>query len=330
MTETVVSTKMPIPAPTTSAEQLPLVSVVIPTKGRPSLLERAIASVMNQTYCNFEIVVVVDGPDPATCNMLAGLGDARVTSMVNPVSVGGAEARNVGVRAARGKWVAFLDDDDEWMPTKLQRQIDLLTMSPVGRPVGYSRVVARAPSAEFVFPRKLYDRTRHMSDYMLARNSLFSGEGLVQTSTIVAPRDLMLEQPFDRVARSYQETDWLLRVANLPETDFVAGEDPLVVWHIEDGRESITASRTWQYSLDWIDARRSLVTPRAYAAFLLVQVASLAAQAGNRHAALGLFWKAVRHGRPAPIDLFLFCGVVLVPFRFRRWMRSIVVGRRRG
>ena len=313
----------------TSAEAAqPAVSVVIPTRNRPRLLRRAIDSVMNQTFSDVEIVVVVDGPDSATVDMLTELENPRVETVVNPASVGGAEARNIGVRVARGRWIAFLDDDDEWVPEKLAQQIDLLTSSSAELPVCYSRVIARTPSTEFVFPRKLYDSSRDISDYMLARNSLFSGEGLVQTSTIVAPRALLLQEPFDAAARSYQETDWLLRIARHPGTALTAGEDPLVVWHIEDGRESISSSRTWQYSFDWIQAHRSLVTSRSYAAFILVQVSSLAAQAGDRRAAWPLFKNAIRYGRPAPVDLLLFAGVVLVPFRVRRRLRALIVGRK--
>ena len=97
-------------------------SAVIPTRSRPHLLTRALASVAAQTYADLEVVVVVDGPDPETEAVLRTWRDRPLTVVVNERSLGGGAARNVGVEAAKGTWIAFLDDDDEWLPNKLERQ----------------------------------------------------------------------------------------------------------------------------------------------------------------------------------------------------------------
>ena len=95
-----------------------LVSVVIPTLRRPKLVLRAVASVLNQTYEQIEVIVVVDGPDQATIDVLRTVKDPRMQVVVNPRSLTAAGARNVGVDHARGEWIAFLDDDDEWLPAR--------------------------------------------------------------------------------------------------------------------------------------------------------------------------------------------------------------------
>ena len=100
-----------------------LVSVVIPTLRRPALLIRAIRSVLAQTYPRFEIVVVVDGPDLATKEALDTIVDARLRPLQSPQRLGAAMARNLGVSQATGDWIAFLDDDDEWLPKKLEVQV---------------------------------------------------------------------------------------------------------------------------------------------------------------------------------------------------------------
>ena len=94
------------------------VSAVIPTRGRPELLRRAVRSALAQTLRDIEVVVVIDGPDPVTHGVLQELAqqDSRLRVLALPSSVGGSDARNRGVDAAAGEWIAFLDDDDEWLP----------------------------------------------------------------------------------------------------------------------------------------------------------------------------------------------------------------------
>jgi glycosyltransferase involved in cell wall biosynthesis len=102
----------------------PSVSVVIPTFNRADCVGKAIESVLAQTFQDFEVIVVDDGSKDDTARVLAGFGDSiRSISQKNR---GVSAARNAGIRLARGKWVAFLDSDDEWHPTKLQRQVDCL------------------------------------------------------------------------------------------------------------------------------------------------------------------------------------------------------------
>src|SRR5271156_4184413 len=96
----------------------PLISVVIPTRNRPELLIRAVRSALIQTYDSIEVVVVIDGRDQASVEALSEVSDARLRFIELEQSGGGNPARNIGVSAAKGNWVALLDDDDEWLPDK--------------------------------------------------------------------------------------------------------------------------------------------------------------------------------------------------------------------
>jgi glycosyltransferase involved in cell wall biosynthesis len=107
---------------------VPLVSVIIPTYNRADLVQEALASVKAQTYRDFEIVVVDDGGTDGTFEALAAGPELRV--LRHPGRRGVAAARNLGVAAARGEWLAFLDSDDLWLPDKLARQIFLLEAQP--------------------------------------------------------------------------------------------------------------------------------------------------------------------------------------------------------
>jgi glycosyltransferase involved in cell wall biosynthesis len=296
--------------------------VVIPTRNRPGLLRNALDSVLAQTFADYEVVVVVDGPDPATEEMLRGEADRRVTFHVRQEPKGGGAARNEGIRRARGQWIAFLDDDDLWMPTKLERQMEGLRS--VGEAsVSFTRLVAQAPHGRYIWPRRGPRDGEHVSEYLFARSGLFAGEGGIQTSTIIAPRQLAVEHPLDESLRRLQDTDWILRVV-AAGAQLVFCPDVLTTWHIETGRASITSThgKDWKLLYDWIVAHRALVTPRAYAAFLLVRGGGATSAALDVRGAATVFAEAFRHGRPAAIDVLLFAARWILPPGFRRWIRA--------
>jgi glycosyltransferase involved in cell wall biosynthesis len=103
---------------------MPTVSVIIPTYNRAVMVKKAIQSVLEQTYTNYEIIVVDDGSTDQTRELVTSLSD-KVVYVYQPNS-GRSSARNHGIRLARGKYIAFLDSDDLFLPTKLQKQISLM------------------------------------------------------------------------------------------------------------------------------------------------------------------------------------------------------------
>jgi glycosyltransferase involved in cell wall biosynthesis len=102
-----------------------LVSVVVPTRNRAELLRRALATVRAQTYDHIEVIVIDDASTDDTPAVLDRIAekDERLRILRTDQRCGGAAARNLGIRAARGAFVAFLDDDDEWLATKLEQQL---------------------------------------------------------------------------------------------------------------------------------------------------------------------------------------------------------------
>jgi glycosyltransferase involved in cell wall biosynthesis len=103
----------------------PMVTVVIPAYNRAATVGRAIESVLNQTHQDFEIVVVDDGSTDTTASVVAAITDPRITLIRHERNLGGGAARNTGYRAGSAPFVAFLDSDDEWLPTKLERQLEV-------------------------------------------------------------------------------------------------------------------------------------------------------------------------------------------------------------
>ena len=107
----------------------PTVSVVIPVHNRPAAVHRAIASVRRQTVQDFEIIVVDDGSTDDTCAAVTSIADPRIRLIRHGDNRGGSAARNTGIRASRGTYVAFLDSDDEWFETKLEKQLAVFARS---------------------------------------------------------------------------------------------------------------------------------------------------------------------------------------------------------
>jgi len=103
----------------------PTVSVIIPTYNRAHLIGRAIQSVLNQTYQNFEIIVVDDGSTDNTEGLIKKCQkqNKRIRYIKHGKNKGGATARNTGIKFATGKYIAFQDSDDEWLPEKLEKQM---------------------------------------------------------------------------------------------------------------------------------------------------------------------------------------------------------------
>lgn len=302
------------------------VTVVITTRQRAEVLPRAVRSALEQIHEANEIIVVVDGHDEATAAYLNTVNSPSVRTIMLTHQVGGCAARNIGVEAASSKWVAFLDDDDEWAPEKLQTQVAMATRSKVQYPVIACRVAAVTPEGQsFRWPKRRPMTGQHLSDYLLVRDTLTQGEGLITTSMILAPRELLIKVPFKAGLRRHQEWDWLLRASASREVDIKIAWDVLATWNIEGKTNSISKMDQWQASFDWIISMKRLVTPRAYASFLMVFVSAIAAREGDSSAFFKILAEARKNGHPQPIEYLLMAAMWLLPQGTRRKLRNLLL-----
>jgi glycosyltransferase involved in cell wall biosynthesis len=116
----------------------PKVSVVIPTYNRAHLISRAIQSVLNQTYQDFEIIIVDDGSKDNTEEVVKNLNDNRIRYIRHNTNKGASAARNTGIKASKGEYIAFQDSDDKWFPDKLEQQVKAFDKVPSKVGVVYS------------------------------------------------------------------------------------------------------------------------------------------------------------------------------------------------
>ena len=210
----------------TAEAALPSVSVVVATRDRPELLHRAVAAILGQTYAGrLQCVVVFDQSDP--CLPWSEPGpQRRLVLLRNQRAPGLAGARNSGALHADGELLAFCDDDDEWLPDKLTRQVELLQARPdaavvtTGIFVRYGhRTTARVSPTPMV------------SHHQLLRSRRFE----LHPSTVLVPRRLLLDRiglVDEQIPGSYAEDyEWLLRASRIGPVLTV--QEPLVTvhWH---------------------------------------------------------------------------------------------------
>jgi glycosyltransferase involved in cell wall biosynthesis len=213
------------------------VSVVIPVFNRPATVCRAIQSVLEQTYQDFEIIVVDDGSTDATAASVAAMTDRRITLIRHGQNRGGSAARNTGIRAGSAPYVAFLDSDDEWLPTKLARQLEVFERASGNVALVYT-------GADRVYPggsvsRYIPRRRTDLSQALLTENVV--GEtslGMIRRSAVDAIGG------FDESLPSCQDMDLWLRLCGRFEADVVPEALVTIARRQDNGRisENVSAS----------------------------------------------------------------------------------------
>lgn len=302
-----------------------IVSVVIPTRDRSNLVVRAVKSALAQTLKEIEVIVVIDGIDNQTTATLNTIGDQRLKIVEHITNKGGSASRNTGVMVAEGEWIAFLDDDDEWLPSKLEQQLTTAIASSDTFPIVTCYVTAKTPQSEFIYPQRLPNAQEHLSEYLLVRKGLTFGEGLIQTSTIFTSKNLLQQVPFAEDLPKHQDWDWILRANLLPGVGVNFVPQTLAIWYLWEQRHSTSSKNNWRNSLAWINANRSLVTPKAYSSFLITQVAPQAAAQLQWQQFSNLLWNAWRFGKLQLKDVYLYLAMWLIPQKGRRFLKSSIL-----
>ncbi len=183
------------------------ISIIIPVHNRRELLGRAVSSVLHQTFPDFEIIVVDDASTDNSTSVLADFPSERITVIRHEAQLGPAAARNTGIRAAKGKYITFLDSDDEWLPDKLRQQLDFMT-----DPLTQCEVCC---TAYFLRKRGFRTEIEINPGFGDAARGLLWGCSLGPGSTMMTTRIC-----FDRVGlfderfQRLEDWDWMLRCVN--------------------------------------------------------------------------------------------------------------------
>lgn len=190
----------------------PIVSVVIPSYKRAELIQRAVDSVLNQTMREIEVIVVDDNglntpAGEATCEkMQKYAGDSRVQYLRHEVNQNGSAARNTGIRAAKGKYIAFLDDDDAYFPQRFEKMCARMDQLDESWGACYSSYVKHMPNG-----RDQYSAEKNEGDLFIQAlmRSLYLGSG----SNLFFRRSAVEKIGFfDESYRRNQDLEYLVRI----------------------------------------------------------------------------------------------------------------------
>ena len=208
------------------------VSIVIPTYNRAEMLKKAVESLLLQSHQNIEVVIVDDCSTDHTSEVIKEMKDHRIQYIKHPINKGGAAARNTGIAHAAGDYIGFLDSDDQWLPEKLKKQLDVFKKnSDVG--VVYTGL-------------SVVNETKVLREML----PMFKGDilpKLIQfncidtTSSILVKKELLDEvEGFDTSFPSCQDWDLYLRLAQKTHFDYV--KEPLVLFNQHSG-DRITSNK---------------------------------------------------------------------------------------
>lgn len=198
---------------------LPLVSVIITTYNRKDLLKNTIDSILNQTYKNFELIVVDNCSDYDFISQIKSFNDERIRLFQNTNDGIIAVNRNFGIKQSKGKYIAFCDDDDIWLPQKLEKQIKCLDNSDSG----------------MVFTmQKQFEATSIFSNYFgigpLPIRVDTSTKGLLNNNCIPLSTTLVRKKVLDNIGvfnedKSYlaiEDNDLWIRISKITSIKFIS------------------------------------------------------------------------------------------------------------
>ncbi|MDX3930649.1 MAG: glycosyltransferase family A protein [Stenotrophomonas sp.] len=232
----------------------PFFSVIIPTFNRSGTIPQTLLSVKNQTFQNFECIVVDDGSSDTAqlINAVASLDDPRFRVIVRENGGGGA-ARNTGIDESTGEYIAFLDSDDIFFPEKLEIVNKSLLAGPHCALYSYASVDRGVPGRSWQRPDRPIRASESMASYLFIANQF------VQTSTIVIRTDLAKSIRFNPSLRKGQDLDFCLRLDSAG-VRFHMIEQPLITWFdaSEVGRTSRHAGA--RAPTDWLESHSHLMS----------------------------------------------------------------------
>lgn len=233
----------------------PFFSVVIPVYNRADLIGATVQSVLSQTEQDFEIVIVDDGSIDHPEAVVNAFADPRIV-LLRQANKGGGAARNTGIDAARGRFIAFLDSDDRYLPQHLAAM--RARLEGTTQTGAYARfIVDRGHGRTLLKPPRAIAPGEDMATYLLC------DRGFLATSTIVVPSELAKQVRFHEDLPAAEDTDFAIR-CTLAGAHFVMNETPSMIWRDTFDPNRLSAGRRCASMRAWIDGLRSRIPRKAY------------------------------------------------------------------
>ncbi|MCI2285479.1 glycosyltransferase [Colwellia sp. MSW7] len=286
-------------------------SVVIPLYNRANIVEKVINSVIAQTCQDFEIIIVDDGSKDNAKEVIDNIRDNRIRYIYQE-NGGGSKARNTGIDNAKGKYVAFLDSDDVFLPHHLETSLEVLEQG--NNICTYAQVIVdRGEGVRFLKPDRAMRSGEHISEYLMC------DRGFVPTITLVIPTWLAKKSKYDEKISAGQDYDMAIKlVANGGHLKMLP--DPGAIWDDQWCITRLSSKAKPEQRLEWLNRIRPMLIDRAYWAELGWPIAKGFASQGHKFKALGLYLKAVFNGAYRPkMMIVIFLQVILSKNLYRKF-----------
>ncbi len=232
-----------------------LFSVIIPVYNRAEPLRRALASVLAQSCQDFEIVMVDDGSADDPRATVEAFADPRIR-FFRQENGGGGSARNTGIDKAQGRYVAFLDSDDVFLPNHLDQMRRLL--AGTNDTVGYApMIVDRGEGRSLIKPPRAIRPDEHMANYLLR------DRGFIPTITLVLERETAQRVRYDESLPFAQDTDFAIRLY-LAGCRFVMAREPGAIWQDVPSPGRVSAGRKGARLIPWLEKLKPQIPARAW------------------------------------------------------------------
>lgn len=276
------------------------ISVVIPTYNRAELLYNSINSVLSQTFSDFELIVVDDCSPDNTSAVLGSFSDKRLRVLRNSSNKGIAAVRNIGVTNSNGQYIAFLDDDDEWLPDKLEKQMKVLKSGPGSLVCVYSGSLIIGPGGDVVRTSVPIYRNKVLNELLLGN--------FITTSTVFLKKSCFEKTGlFDEDIPFGEDYDMWIRIAEHFEYDFVP--EPLTRYRVHPGSLTRNYAKVISGLVKILSKHERLFArhKRAYSNHMLI-LGVIYCYSGRTREGIKTFMKAIR---AYPFDARLYYNLML-------------------
>lgn len=223
----------------------PIVSIIMPTYNRAFCLNRAVESVLRQTYHDFELIIIDDGSTDDTTKVINGFSDKRIVHLRHEKNMGAAAARNLGIQMAKGDFIAFQDSDDVWHPEKLSRQMEAFKKKSSDIGVVYAGAWRIENGKKILIPySRIYNKEGELKQPLLVENFI------TLPSAIVRKECFSVAGMFDESLPCLQDWELWIRISNHYRFKYI--DEPLVNAYFSNNSISYdyqNISRAWRYVL---------------------------------------------------------------------------------
>ena len=288
----------------------PLISVVVPIYNRSHLIKNTINSILNQSYQNFEIILIDDFSQDVNQlkSIITEINDERINLLFHTENKHGAAARNTGIIAAQGHYVAFLDSDDVWNSEKLELCLNYNIKS-------HQVLYSKFKNQGHYYPKRAKQNLESVGDYLLVNAQA------MQTSTLFMQTSIAKQVMFDQSLVRFQDYDFTIRLEH-HGAEFIFIDAPIVSMLDDDKGSRISNSVNAEPAIFWLDKIAPLISLEAKKSFYINRVVRLLIISGHKDQIYKMMtldiFKAL-----STIQKFKLLAFRLLPNRFWALIRTI-------